>query len=67
MFTQAGQFYSGSVGQYYIGANSDRELIHNPLYIGLCLSEKKFAKEMKRMGNFPPGYRSTPFWTSHDP
>jgi len=37
-----------------------RELIRNPLYIGLCLSEKKFAKEMKRMGiENPPSFLKT--------
>ena len=39
----------------------NRELIRSPLYIGLCLSEKKFAKEMKRMGiKNPPSFLKTP-------
>ena len=28
----------------------DRRLVTNPLMVGLCLSEKKFKKEMKRLG-----------------
>ena len=35
----------------------DRRLIQNPLCVGLCLSEKKFRKEMKRLGvNDPPEF-----------
>ena len=34
----------------------DRNLIQSPLYVALCLSEKKYLKEVKRMGikNPPP-------------
>lgn len=38
----------------------DRELIRSPLYIGLCLSEKRFAKEMKRLSiENPPSFLKT--------
>lgn len=38
-----------------------RTLVSNPYHLGLCLSEKKFAKELKRMGITEP----QPFVRSH--
>lgn len=34
----------------------DRNLVSNPMYFGLCLSEKAYLKEMKKMGikNYGP-------------
>jgi hypothetical protein len=48
MFAQVGQFYSGSVGQYYIGANSECHIAkakyHEDVAMNLSLRAKEQAQ-----------------------